>query len=110
LKKYHSKEEMDNGIKIVGSTHARLFATGFLINTLNPAVIALWLASSTKALSNTFDQRVIIFSICLFLNMSADVAKINLAGKLRNKLTDKNIGIISIKYPDCFLLHLVLQC
>ncbi|MEI8052135.1 MAG: LysE family transporter [Bacteroidota bacterium] len=95
LKKYHSKEEMDNGIKIVGSTHARLFATGFLINTLNPAVIALWLASSTKALSNTFDQRVIIFSICLFLNMSADVAKINLAGKLRNKLTDKNIGIIN---------------
>ena len=95
LKKYHSKEEMDNGIKIVGSTHARLFATGFVINTLNPAVIALWLASSTKALSNTFDQRVIIFSICLFLNMSADIAKINLAGKLRNKLTDKNIGIIN---------------
>lgn len=95
LKKYHSKEEMDNGIKIVGSTHARLFATGFAINTLNPAVIALWLASSTKALSNTFDQRVIIFSICLFLNMSADIAKIYLAGKLRNKLTDKNIGIIN---------------
>jgi hypothetical protein len=95
FKKYHTKEEMDNGIKIVGSTHVRLFATGFLINTLNPAVIALWLASSTKALSNTFDQRVIIFSICLFLNMSADIAKIYLAGKLRNKLTDKNIGIIN---------------
>ncbi len=95
FKKYHTKEEMDNGIKIVGSTYARLFATGFIINTLNPAVIALWLASSTKALSNTFDQRVIIFSICLFLNMSADIAKIYLAGKLRNKLTNKNIGIIN---------------
>lgn len=95
FKKYHSKEEIDNGIKIAGTTHARLFITGFLINTLNPAVIALWLASSTKALSNNLDERVVIFAICLFLNMSADIAKINLAGKLRTKLTDKNINIIN---------------
>ena len=36
-----------------------------------------------------------IFSICLFLNMCADVFKINLAGKLRKKLTNKNIIIIN---------------
>ena len=36
FKKYHSKEEMDAGIKIAGTTHAKLFITGFLINTLNP--------------------------------------------------------------------------
>lgn len=95
FKKYHSKEEVDNGVKIAGTTHVKLFFTGFLINTLNPAVIALWLASSTKALSNNLDERIVIFSICLFLNMSADIAKINLAGKLRTKLTDKNISIIN---------------
>ena len=95
FKKFHSKEEIDSGIRIARTTHARLFATGFLINTLNPAVIALWLAASTKALSNTIDEKAITFAICLSLNMTADIAKIQLAGKLRNKLTDKNIRIIN---------------
>lgn len=95
FKKYNTKEEMDNGVKIAGTTHAKLFITGFLINTLNPAVIALWIAASTKAISNSFDERIVIFAICLALNMGADIAKINLAGKLRKKLTNKNIGIIN---------------
>lgn len=95
IKKYHSKEEIDNGIKIASTTHAKLFITGFLINTLNPAVIALWLAAATKSLSDSLDQRIVVFSICLFINMGSDIAKINLAGKLKNKLTEKNINIIN---------------
>jgi threonine/homoserine/homoserine lactone efflux protein len=95
LKKYHTKEELDKGVKIGNATHARLFITGFLINTLNPGVIALWFAAATKSLSNTFDERVTIFSICLLLNMGADFLKINLAGRLRKKLTDRNITIIN---------------
>ncbi|MEP7165008.1 MAG: LysE family transporter [Ferruginibacter sp.] len=95
FKKYHSKEDLDKGVKIGNATHARLFITGFLINTLNPGVIALWFAAATKSLSNTFDERVVIFSICLLLNMSADFLKINLAGRLRTKLTDRNITIIN---------------
>ena len=95
FKKYHTKEEMDNGIKITSTTHVKLFITGFLINTLNPAVIALWIAASTKAISNSFDERVVIFTICLALNMIADISKINLAGMLRNKLNNKNISIIN---------------
>lgn len=95
FKNYHSKEELDNGVRIGNATHARLFITGFLINTLNPGVIALWFAAATKSVINTFDERVVTFSVCLLLNMSADILKINLAGKLRNKLTDRNIGIIN---------------
>lgn len=95
FKKYHSKAELDEGIKINNSTHATLFITGFLINTLNPGVIALWLAAATKSLNNTFEERVVTFSICLSLNIAADFFKINLAGKLRKKLTDKNITIIN---------------
>ena len=95
FKKYHSKEELDKGVKIGNATHARLFITGFLINTLNPGVIALWFAAATKSLSNTFDERVTIFSICLLMNMGADFLKINLAGRLRKKLTDRNITIIN---------------
>jgi threonine/homoserine/homoserine lactone efflux protein len=95
FKKYHSQEELDKGVKIGNATHAKLFITGFLINTLNPGVIALWFAATTKSLSNTYDERIVIFSICLLLNMSADFLKINLAGRLRKKLTDRNIRIIN---------------
>ncbi len=95
FKKYHSKEEIDMGIKINSTIHIKLFITGFLINTLNPAVIALWFAAATKSISNTFNERVIIFAICLTLNISADILKINIAGRIRNKLTEKNINIIN---------------
>ncbi len=95
FKKYHSKEELDKGVKIEASTHARLFITGFLINTLNPGVIALWLAAATKSLSNTLDEKIITFSICLAINIAADILKIKLAGKVSRKLNDKNIVIIN---------------
>ncbi|MEO5984093.1 MAG: LysE family transporter [Ferruginibacter sp.] len=103
FKKYHSKEELDKGVKIGNTTHLRLFITGFLINTLNPGVIALWFAAATKSLSNSGQEKIVIFSICLLLNMSADVFKINLAGKLRSKLTDRNIRIIN-KISGLFFL------
>jgi threonine/homoserine/homoserine lactone efflux protein len=95
FKKYHSKEELDKGVKIEASTHARLFITGFLINTLNPGVIALWLAAATKSLSNTLDEKIITFSVCLAINIAADILKIRLAGKVSRKLNDKNIVIIN---------------
>ena len=95
FKKYHSKEELDEGVKISGTTHTRLFITGFLINTLNPGVIALWLAAATKSLSNSMEEKIVTFAICLSMNISADFFKIELAGKLRKKLTDKNIVIIN---------------
>ncbi len=95
FKKYHSKQEMDEGATIASSTHARLFITGFLINTLNPGVIALWLAAATKSISSTLQEKIVTFSICVGMNISADIFKINLAGKLRNKLNDKNITIIN---------------
>ena len=73
-----------------------------------PAVIALWFAAATKSLSNTYDERIVIFSICLLLNMSADIFKINLAGKLRKKLTDKNITIVNKISGLMFLIFGVL--
>lgn len=108
IKKYHTKEELDNGVKIGNATHAKLFITGFLINTLNPGVIALWFAAATKSLSNTFDERVTIFSICLLLNMAADFLKIHLAGKLRRKLTDRNITIINKTSGSMFVIFGIL--
>jgi threonine/homoserine/homoserine lactone efflux protein len=97
FKKFHTKEELDSGVKIGVATHTRLFVTGFLINTLNPGVIALWFGATTKTIADdyTMNQKIVTFSICILLNIAADIAKIKLAGKLRRKLTDRNIRIIN---------------
>jgi threonine/homoserine/homoserine lactone efflux protein len=74
----------------------RIFASGFLINTLNPGVIFFWLANATLlAPSHTMQERIVIFSVCLLVNMGADVAKVLLAGKLRSRLTLHTLNIIN---------------
>ncbi|HVY76579.1 MAG TPA: LysE family transporter [Puia sp.] len=88
-----------------GSVHAddysfhdmlRTFFSGFIINTLNPGVLAFWLGNATVlALTHTLQQRIIIFSTCLLVNMSADVGKVMMAGKLRKRLTVHNLNIIN---------------
>jgi threonine/homoserine/homoserine lactone efflux protein len=94
FKKYHPKEDSE-GVKLKGSTHITLFVTGFLINTLNPGVIALWFGAATKAISYSINETLVTFSLCLGLNVTADIFKIKLAGRLKKKLTDKNIMLIN---------------
>ena len=78
------------------SDHAQIALQGFLLNTLNPAVLAFWLTAATAiAITNTIKERIIIFATTLLINMSADIAKVTLAGKLRSKLTVKNIRMIN---------------
>lgn len=79
-----------------GSDHLKIAFQGFLVNTLNPGVIAFWLTSVTAiAVTHTVRERIIIFATCLIINMSADVGKVILAGTLRSKLTIKNIRLIN---------------
>lgn len=95
FKKVHTNPEADS-ISLKTSDHAKIALQGFLLNTLNPAVIAFWLTAATAiAVSHTIRDRIIIFSTALLLNMSADIAKVTLAGKLRKKLTVKNIRLIN---------------
>lgn len=78
------------------SDHAKILLQGFLLNTLNPAVIAFWLTAATAiAVSHSVRDRIIIFATALLLNMSADVVKVTVAGKLSRKLTIKNIRMIN---------------
>jgi threonine/homoserine/homoserine lactone efflux protein len=73
-----------------------IFTSGFLINTLNPAVISFWiLMAASLAVDYTFNQRILIFIICLGVNMLADVGKVLGAGSLGKKLSDKNILLIN---------------
>ena len=75
---------------------ARVFASGFIINTLNPGVIFFWLGNATVlSLNHPLRERIVIFSVCLLVNMSADVGKVMMAGKLRSKLTLRTLMIIN---------------
>jgi len=73
---------------------AKIFTSGFLINTLNPNVFLFWLGTATT-LAGKFDfgERIVIFSVCLGLNFAADVLKVLMAGKLRHKLTIHSIAV-----------------
>lgn len=78
------------------SDHAKIALQGFLLNTLNPAVMAFWLTAATAiAVTHSVRERIIIFTTALLLNMTADIAKVTLAGKLRSKLTIRNIRLIN---------------
>lgn len=95
FKKIHLKEEEDK-IVITTSKHAKLTMAGFLINTVNPAVILFWLTTATAiAASHTVKQRIVIFSTCLIINSSVDILKVVLAGKIRKNMNEKNITLIN---------------
>ena len=75
---------------------AKIFSAGFLINTLNPSVLLFWLVNATAfAIKHTFQERLVIFTVCIVVNIIADMAKVLLAGRIRKKLTLHNISIIN---------------
>jgi len=75
---------------------AKAFASGFIINTLNPGVILFWLGNATLLAANhSLQERIVIFSVCLLINMAADVGKVMMAGKLRSKLTLRTLIVIN---------------
>jgi threonine/homoserine/homoserine lactone efflux protein len=74
----------------------KAFMSGFLINTLNPSVLLFWLINATAfAASHTTLERIVLFSVCIGINILADILKVILAAQLRHKLTPHNINIIN---------------
>ena len=96
IKKIKLRNVEESAFRISASTHAKLAMSGFLINTLNPAVIAFWLTTATTlAVANSARERMVIFTTCILVNFGADVGKVLLAGSLSKKLTHKNIVFIN---------------
>lgn len=91
--------------KLKNGHHARIGMQGFLLNTLNPAVMIFWLTvATTLAISHTIEDRIIIFGTAMAFNMGMDILKITLAGKLRKKLTLKNIRLVNKVSGAIFLI------
>lgn len=69
-----------------------IFTSGFLVNTLNPAVISFWvIMAASLATAYTLKERIVIFCTCLGVNVLADVGKVLGAGSIGKNLSDKNI-------------------
>jgi len=73
-----------------------IMSSGFIINTLNPAVISFWviMAASLASVYSLYD-RVIIFATCLGVNILADIGKVMGAGYIGKRLSDRVILIIN---------------
>ncbi len=75
---------------------AKLFAGGFVINTVNPILFFEWLTAATLfAKSYSISYRVVIFAACIGINILSDVLKVTLAGKIKPKLTERNLNRIN---------------
>ncbi len=73
-----------------------IFSSGFIINTLNPAVISFWvLMAASLASVYSLHDRSIIFSTCLAITILADVGKVMGAGYIGKKLSDRVILLIN---------------
>ena len=95
FKKVKVNDEGKQIIKTRKRDYLKLLIAGFFMNILNPAIIIFWLTTSTAFISHSLEERIIIFSIALGLVLAGDIAKVVLAGKLRERLTLKNIHFIN---------------
>jgi threonine/homoserine/homoserine lactone efflux protein len=73
------------------------YFSGFLMNTLNPSVFLFWFAwtaainTSADDTPNPVQYKLIVFGTCLGFVLLSDLIKVFLAGKLRPRLTEKNL-------------------
>ena len=95
FKKVIINEEGKQEIKMTGRDYIKTFLSGYFMNTLNPGVIGFWLVIATSVVGLSFTYRLIMFSTCLAFVLSTDIAKVLLAGSIRQKLTPHNIHILN---------------
>ncbi|MFZ9386395.1 MAG: LysE family translocator [Chitinophagaceae bacterium] len=95
FKKVKVNEQGQQVIKFRKRDYAKIFLSGYFMNTLNPAVFIFWITTSTAVIYHTVNHRIIIFATCLVWMFGTDVLKVLLAGKIRNRLTPHNIHIIN---------------
>jgi threonine/homoserine/homoserine lactone efflux protein len=95
FKKIQVNEEGAQVILLRKRDYAKIFLSGYFMNILNPSVIGFWLLTSTTLLVETLNYRLIVFTTCLVIVALFDVAKVMMAGRIRQKLTPHNIHIIN---------------
>ncbi|RYF86946.1 MAG: lysine transporter LysE [Chitinophagaceae bacterium] len=115
FKKVKISAEGQQMLSFNNKDYARMFIAGSIMNLLNPGIIVFWFTTATAFVSYAINKRIVIFGVALIIALSADVAKVVLADKLRKKLTPKNIhrinkinGVILIGFGIALLWGLLV--
>lgn len=95
FKKVKVNKEGEQVFKFRKRDYAKMFLSGYLMNTLNPAIFIFWMTTSTAVIGHTVNERIVIFTTCLLFMLLTDCLKVVLAGKIRRKLTPHNIHILN---------------
>lgn len=94
LKKVTSTD-VKEGSTLPTRHYTKLFFTGFIMNVFNPGIIIFWLTTATSFASDTLNQRITIFTVALLVALAADILKVLLAGKIRQRMTVKNLQLVN---------------
>lgn len=95
FKKVKANEEGKQLLIFRKRDYAKLFLTGIFMNILNPFLVGFWLFTAGSFADHSIKQRFLIFSTALAIVLAADIAKVLLANKIRQRLTLKNIQLIN---------------
>lgn len=91
FKKFKPKKPSRELMAVSGSQYFKIWLSGFLINTLNPALIFQWIAAATGMANETGLYRFLFFGSCLGLVLGIDILKVFLADNIRRKLTLRRV-------------------
>jgi len=104
-KKKPIEVDLMGNVKIRKRDTFKIFVSGFLINTLNPAVAINWLGAAAVITNKNISYKLIFFISCLGLIISIDLLKVFLAGKIKSSLTPKKI--IQIQHISSLILVII---
>jgi threonine/homoserine/homoserine lactone efflux protein len=78
-----------------------IYLSGFFMNLLNPGVFIFWFVWSAAILADSasyehpIQYRAVVFGTCLVFVLITDILKVMLAGRLRPKMTPRNLHHIN---------------
>ena len=106
----------ESGNKIFGfrkRTYVALIAKGIGLNAINPAVLIYWIAACTYATEELLisgNSLIYYFSATLITMFSVDLLKIYFASKLKSKLNNKNLALMSIIIGSALIIFGLAIC
>lgn len=104
LKKLKPKRPSAPQLTITNGDVAKIWLSGFLVNTLNPGVLITWLGAVTITASKDGFYRFILFGTSLVIILGIDFSKVFLADRIKKLLTARKIIYVQRFSSACILL------
>lgn len=104
IRKHKPKRQSASPLPVSGGHYFRIWAGGFLVNTLNPGVLITWLGAVTIISNSSGLYRFILFGTCLTIILGIDFLKVFLAERIKKMLTPRRIIIVQRFSAACILL------